>query len=398
MKRTRHLLASASVVACAAHAASSIQRPISVRHPDWLPVSHYLDSVVASGAAPGAVLAVSVDGRRFFRGTGRLALDDARRPTRRTVYDVASLTKIVSLTTLAMAAVEAGRFDLDAPVDRYVPTFAGGEKHRVTVRMLLAHAGGLPAWLPLYKTAMSRAELMAAVDSIPLVTRPGAGETYSDLGVIVLTQAIERIYGHRIDSLARSQVFTPLGMRSTRYLPPPSWRARIAPTEQDPWRGRMLRGEVHDENAARMDGVSGHAGVFSTAEDLLTFGEWMLRRMGATGERSTDAARSPLTGAAPASDSVVREFTRPAGIIAGSSRALGWDTPSPGSSAGTRLSPASIGHTGFTGTSLWIDPERRLVIVLLSNRVHPTRDNPRWPPVRARVADLVTTTLFEDAR
>ncbi|MBA3659328.1 MAG: beta-lactamase family protein [Gemmatimonadales bacterium] len=371
------LLAAVLVTACAARVRPGTPRAVSVGHPDWSPVSRFLDSVIASGAAPGAVLGVSVKGQRFYHSAGRLGLDDARTPDRRTVYDLASLTKILSLTTLAMFAVEEGKLDLDAPVGRYVPAFTGGARARITVRMLLAHAGGLPAWLPLYRNAESRAGLMAAVDTTALVSEPGAKEAYSDLGIIVLTQAIEGIYGERLDTLAQSKVFDRVGMPSTRYLPPVSWRDRIAPTEQDPWRGRMLRGEVHDENAARMDGVSGHAGLFSDAEDMLAFGEWTLTR-----------ADAPATA----------EFIRPAGIVAGSSRALGWDTPSAGSSAGTRLSASSIGHTGFTGTSLWIDPERRLVIVLLSNRVHPTRENTRWPPVRARVADLVMTTLFEDAR
>jgi CubicO group peptidase (beta-lactamase class C family) len=167
-------------------------------------------------------------------------------------------------------------------------------------------------------------------------------------------------------------------MAATGYLPPASWRERIAPTELDPWRGRVLRGEVHDENAAMMDGVSGHAGLFSSAEDLLTFAEWMLGR-----------ASGPL----------LRQFTRRQNLVPGSTRALGWDTPSPqGSSAGSRLSPRSFGHTGFTGTSLWIDPERHLAIVLLSNRVNPTRNNPRWAPVRGQLADLIMATLTEDPR
>jgi CubicO group peptidase (beta-lactamase class C family) len=189
-------------------------------------------------------------------------------------------------------------------------------------------------------------------------------------------------------------------MSATRYLPPPSWRDRIAPTELDPRRGRVLRGEVHDENAALMDGVSGHAGLFGSAEDLLTFAEWILE---ADGRTAGQADRGTASNSRPSDHpsirpSVIREFTRRQNIVPGSRRALGWDTPSGTSSAGTRLSPASFGHTGFTGTSLWIDPERRLAIVLLSNRVNPTRENPRWVPVRAGIADLVMTTLFQDAR
>jgi CubicO group peptidase (beta-lactamase class C family) len=227
------------------------------------------------------------------------------------------------------------------------------------------------------------------VDSTPLKYPPGTKELYSDLGAIVLTQAVEAVYGERLDSLVERRFFQPLGMSSTRYLPPAGWRDHIAPTELDPWRGRVLRGEVHDENAALMDGVSGHAGLFGSAADLLTFAEWLIE---------AGAAPEKPSGRPPVRPSTLREFTRRQNIVPGSSRALGWDTPSQAnSSAGIRLSRDSFGHLGFTGTSLWIDPERHLAIVLLSNRVNPTRNNPRWAPVRAAIADLVMTTLFEDA-
>jgi len=209
--------------------------------------------------------------------------------------------------------------------------------------------------------------------------------------MIVLTQAVEAVYHERLDSLLARRVFQPLGMTSVGFLPTAE-RARIAPTELDPWRGRVLRGEVHDENAARLDGVSGHAGLFGSAPDLLTFAEWILGLWAGTACR-----RVPSSPALPCGPTI-EEFTRRQNIIPGSHRALGWDTPSPGSSAGDLLSPESIGHTGFTGTSLWIDPVHQLAIVLLSNRVNPTRDNSAWAPVRATIADLVMTTLFEDLR
>lgn len=338
----------------------------------------FLDSAVAAGAAPGAVLAVTHEGDRFAYGTGRLGQDEAGRPGITTVYDLASLTKVVGLTTAAMLAVDDGKLDLDAPVQQYVPSFDGSSKERVTVRMLLAQVSGLPAWRPLFREVATRDAAFALADSTPLDSAPGETELYSDLGAVVLTQVIETVYRERLDSLLDRRVFRPLGMTSTSYLPPPSWRERIAPTELDPWRGKVLRGEVHDENAAIMGGVSGHAGLFGSAEDLLTFAEWMIE--GWYGRP------------------IVREFTRRQNIVPGSSRALGWDTPSEGGSAGTRLSRSSFGHTGFTGTSLWIDPEHHLAIVLLSNRVNPTRANSRWTPVRGAIADLVTATLFQDTR
>ena len=354
--------------------------PLAQLTTDWLSVISYLDSAVAAGAAPGAVLGVSRSGERFIYGTGQLGADEPERPGPTTIYDLASLTKVVGLTPAAMLAVESGKLELDAPVQRYLPAFAGPGKEAVTVRMLLAHASGLPAWRALYKEAATREQAFMLAASTPLASPPATTDLYSDLGVIVLTQVLEAVYQERLDSVLARSVFSPLGMTSTGYLPAPAWLDRIAPTELDPWRGRVLRGEVHDENAAALDGVSGHAGLFGSAEDLLTFAEWMIERW--------NVGRPSL----------VREFTRRQNLAPQSTRALGWDTPSPGSSAGTRLSPRSFGHTGFTGTSLWIDPERKLAIVLLSNRVNPTRNNPRWSPLRAAVADLVIATLSEDAR
>lgn len=369
-------------------------------------VAAFLDSVVAGGAAPGAVLGVSLHGRHFFHGSGRLGQDDPRRPDETTIYDLASLTKVIGLTTAVMLGVQEGRLGLDDPV---VTVTVQSSREPVTLRHLLTHSSGLPAWRPLFREARTRREAFELAESTPFDTLPGARYTYSDLGAIWMTDLVERAYGTRLDTLLERRVFGPLGMFDTRYLPPASWRARIAPTENDPWRGRVLRGEVHDENAARLDGVSGHAGLFSSARDLLRFGDWLLAlqapnriapgcagcgelRPGGSPPGSQDGPglRAALFGL-PALR--VNEFTRPQRLPPGSSRALGWDTPSPGSSAGTLLSPGSYGHTGFTGTSIWIDPQRELVIVLLSNRVHPSRENPRWGPVRAAVADRVTRAL-----
>ena len=328
----------------------------------------FLDSAVAADAAPGAVLAVSVRGEHFYHSVGQLGLDDSTRPDSSTVYDIASLTKVVGLTTAVMDAVGADLLDVDAPIQRYVPAFQGEHKDRVTLRHLLTHSSGLPAWRPLHRESADRAAALALADTTALDTIPGAVSVYSDLGVILLTQAVEAVRGQRIDSLLERTLFRPLGMTSTRYLPPADWLPRIAPTEHDAWRGRTLRGEVHDENAFRLGGVAGHAGLFSSARDLLVFGDWLLAR-----------SRSPT----------LRPFFRRQDLPEGSSRAFGWDTPSRGSSAGRRLSKRSFGHTGFTGTSIWMDPTRDLVIVLLSNRVHPTRENSRWGPVRRGVADRI---------
>jgi CubicO group peptidase (beta-lactamase class C family) len=326
------------------------------------------------------VVGISLAGGRFYHAAGRLGQRLDARPGPRTVYDLASLTKVVALTTLAMMAVAEHRLALDVPAARYLPEFGGGLKDSVTVRQLLTHSSGLPAHRSLWRETADRDSAVGLVLRTPLDTVPGARTVYSDLGAIVLTRIIERIYGEPIDRLMADRIAGPLGLRSARYRPPGGWSSRIAPTERDPWRGRILRGEVHDENAAILGGVSGHAGLFSDTEDLLTFGEWLLALY--QGEPPAGPSRAPKLDQA-----VVREFTRRQNLVPGSSRALGWDTPAPGSSAGSRLSPASFGHTGFTGTSIWIDPTRSLVLVLLANRVNPTRENSKFGPLRALVAD-----------
>ena len=376
-------------LACAPNQPPLLPSAMTLLKTDWSPVTTFLDSAVAAGAAPGAVLGVTVAGNRFVYATGRLERNQSAPAEPTTVYDLASLTKVVALSTAAMLAVDDGKLDLDLPVHRYLPAFADKGKARVTSRMLLAHASGLPAWRPLFREAGTRAEVFALARATPLDSLPGAAAVYSDVGMIVLTDVIEKLYQERLDSLLQRRIFQPLGMTTIRFLPAPGEQARIAPTELDPGRGRLLRGEVHDENAARLDGVSGHAGLFGSVPDLLTFVEWMV-------EGWNEEPRRVFVPSLPRC--LVRAFTRRQDLVPGSTRALGWDTPSDGSSAGRLLSPASFGHTGFTGTSLWIDPSRRLGIVLLSNRVSPSRENASWTPVRAAIHDLVMTTLFEDTR
>jgi CubicO group peptidase (beta-lactamase class C family) len=374
----------AAALAACGGAPSLAPGPTCPARCDWAQLAAAVDSAVADGAAPGAVVAISATGSRFYHSAGRIGIGRRERPDARTVYDLASLTKVVALTTLAMIAVDEGKLELDAPVATYLPGFAGRDKDRVTVRHLLTHSSGLPAHRPLWKEAPSSDSALALVLATPLETLPGARAVYSDLGAITVGLVIERLYGERLSRLAEDRVFRPLGLGSTRYLPPRSWLPRVAPTENDPWRARVVHGEVHDENAAFLGGVSGHAGLFGSAEDLLRFGEWLLSRYHDAAPRGKEPRLSSAT---------VRRFTARQDLVAGSSRALGWDTPSPGSSAGTRLAPGSFGHTGFTGTSIWIDPTRELVVVLLSNRVHPSRDNPRLAPLRGLVADRVVGTL-----
>jgi CubicO group peptidase (beta-lactamase class C family) len=360
--------------------AMTLQDPIL---PRWQPLAQYLDSSVAQHAFPGGVVAV---GRRdtvlFLRAFGRLDYEGGAPVTVRTAYDLASLTKVVGLTTAAMILVDEGKLDLDAPVTRYVPAFAGGGDS-VTVRHLLTHSSGLPAWKPFFQQVRSRKQMFALVNAEPLEAAPGARMAYSDLGAMLLTQVVESLAGQRLDRFL-----------DTRYLPPKRWLARLAPTEIDTtWRHRLVRGEVHDENAASMGGVSGHAGLFSTATDLARFVQFLMRggqadeRTSAPGHRRTGAPAPQLVKAA-----TIALFTR-VDRPGFSSRALGWDTPSENSSAGSRLSARAFGHTGFTGTSIWVDPEQDLFVILLTNRVNPTRENNAIRDVRRQVAELAVAAV-----
>lgn len=352
------------------------------------PAGRALDSAIAAGAAPGAVLAVSLHGEHFFHASGRLGVNDPHPPTPATLYDMASLTKVIALTTLTMFAVEEGRVELDRPVVDYLPEFARGTgwKSAVTVRELLLHDSGLPADRRLWQETVVRSGAVLRTITTDLDTLPGTRMVYSDLGAITLMAILERVYHERIDRLFAERIAGPLGFTRMRYRPPAGWRTEIAPTEVDAWRGREMRGEVHDENAWWMNGVSGHAGLFSDAVDLLTFGEWALA--GRLGTRWPGALQPPAE---------FRTWTIRQDQPPGSSRALGWDTPSGVSSSGTIMSANSFGHTGFTGTSIWIDPDRQVVIVLLTNRVNPTRNTPKFGNLRGAVADAVMRGLFPGA-
>ena len=376
----------------------------------WAPLARLIDSAIAGRAFPGGVVAVGRhDTVLYLRAFGRMTYRgpaDRRTggPTGRvsvhTVYDLASLTKVVGLTTAMMQLVEEGRVALDSPAVRYVPEFSHPE---ITVRQLLTHSSGLPAWKPFFRQAHSREEMFALVDAEPLEAPPGTRMAYSDLGAMVLTQILEHVTGERIDRYLGTHLLRPLGMRETRYLPPRTWRSRIAPTEVDTtWRSRLVWGEVHDENAAAMGGISGHAGLFGAAPDLVKFAQMMLnggrtggpvrRGIGGSGDRRTDGPTDRTDGP--------RQIVRPETIELFtrsdrpefSSRALGWDTPDGQNSAGTRMSSSAFGHTGFTGTSIWIDPQQDLFVILLTNRVYPTRENTKIMEVRRQVADLAAET------
>jgi CubicO group peptidase (beta-lactamase class C family) len=244
---------------------------------------------------------------------------------------------------------------------------------------LLTHSSGLAAWRPFYKEAADRAEARAQLLLVGPEAAPGTRYLYSDMNFMLLGLVVEEITQLTLDSAFNTLVAQPLRLVDTRFRPDSGLRPRVAPTEFDPWRQRQLRGEVHDENAARFDGVSGHAGLFSTGADLSRFVRlWM-------NGGSVDGVRL-------ASPQTVAEFTRAQDTLV-SRRALGWETPTGGNSAGKRLSAAAFGHTGFTGTSIWVDPTRQLFVILLTNRVNPTRENRKIGGVRTTLADAVAGAI-----
>ena len=343
-----------------------------------------LDAARADSAFPGAFAVVGTgDSVLVEYGVGTLDWSPSPRPDENTLWDMASLTKVVGMTTAMMQLTETGKIDLDAPVQRYLPEFRGPNKELVTIRHLLTHTSGLPAWRPLYKetTTSNAARILAVMTALD--TLPGVRMVYSDLGAIILGQVVERVSGERLDEYLTRHVFGPLRMTSTLYRPGRDLLPRIAPTEFDPWRQRKIHGEVHDENAYALGGISAHAGLFSTGHDVAR-----LTRMYLNG--------GTLDGVRIVSAESIRRFTA-VQDSALSNRALGWETPNGSNSAGHLLKRPAFGHTGFTGTSIWVDPTRDLFIILLTNRVNPTRQNLRIGGVRTAVADVVARVVDRGA-
>jgi CubicO group peptidase (beta-lactamase class C family) len=311
---------------------------------------------IKAGGYPGAAVVVGRKGAAVWqKGFGNLSWSPVSGGVDpdRTIYDVASLSKVIGTTTAVMVLYDEKKIDLDAPVFRYLPAFSGGLKDEVTVRELLTHRSGLPAGRDLWRKARSPQEARDMVLETPLEYRPDAAYIYSDLGADVLGMIVEEVSGQRLDQFLAERVFGPLGMHDTFYRPADSLRYRIAPTEVTPPRGYPLRGEVHDENAYALGGIAGHAGLFSTAADLSVFAQMMLNG-------------GSYDGVQIISDSTVSLFTH----RAAGHRALGWDTADGDYGSGKYLTERAYGHTGFTGTSIWIDPDREMFVVLLTNRVH----------------------------
>lgn len=361
-----------------------------------------IEAALAAGASPGAALAIGRHGRLVrLRGYGVLEPSEAAAVTPATLYDLASLTKVVGTTTAVMILIDEGRLSLDDRVVEHLPWWSAGDarKERVALRHLLVHRAGLPAFRRWFLDHSGRDAYRRAIGEVALESEPGSATVYSDIGLMTAALVVEAVTGRTLDAFLAERVFEPLGMRDTGFLPDPAERARIAPTEVDTlWRSGVVRGRVHDENADAFGGVAGHAGLFSTAADLAVFADLLLQG----GTLPPCRAAEPEGRPCPAdrerelqiiAPETVAHFTRR--VDSESSRALGWDTPSGRSSAGDLFSAASFGHTGFTGTSLWLDPERDLFVVLLTNRVYPTRDNTLHGPLRRAVHDLAAAAVID---
>ena len=338
-----------------------------------------LQQAIADHAFPAAVIEVGGANAPLWREAfGRLTYDIAAAATTEdTVFDLASLTKVISTAPLVMQQLERGVLDLDDPVSGHVAEWRNDDRTQVTVRDLLAHCSGLPAWRPYFREIEGEQQYRQAICAEPLEYLPRTRSIYSDLDFILLGFVVHgRMALPDRFALMLSQMNI---VEEIQFNPPALWRNRIAPTEQDPWRGRLLVGEVHDENAAALGGVAGHAGLFGTAASVGAYARHLLQILDG---RSGVFRRATL-----------EEFVTRRGGIPGSSRALGWDTMLPTSSCGTKMSQRAFGHTGFTGTSLWIDPEREAYVVLLTNRVHPTRTNEAIKQVRPALHDAVMAAL-----
>lgn len=350
-----------------------------------------LEEAVRARAFPGAAYGVLLDGDiAALDAVGRLTYDsESPRVAASTVFDLASLTKVVATTAIAMLLYDRKLLDLNSGVGEILPAFVtgvepGSQRHRVTIRSLLAHCSGLPAYVRLFERHRSPEAMMRSALQLPLEHPPDTRAEYSDIGFILLGKALEVIARERLDSFFRSQIAAPLGLETACFCPPPGWRNRIPPTEKDAsFRRRIIQGEVQDENCYALGGISGHAGVFSNCRDVLRCAACIL-----------DNGKT-FSGHQLFQPETVKLFATRQSVPAGTTRALGWDMPTQPSSSGKYFSPQSIGHLGYAGTSLWIDPARRLAVVLLTNRTWPDRSNNAIRAVRPAFHDAIAEGLSQ---
>ena len=346
-------------------------------------------SILRSGidqrAFPGAAVAVTHQGKLIaHKGLGHFTYEaTSAAVSAETVYDIASLTKVLATTTACMILYDRGLFSLDQPLVELLPGFAGRNadqkeaRSQVTLRMLLSHSSGLPAYIKLFQTAHTKDALLQQALQVPLTAAPDTRAEYSDIGFILLGEALENLAREPLDQFCQREIFTPLNLAHTCFNPPPDQKQAIPPTEDDrTFRHRLIQGEVNDENAFVLCGVAAHAGVFSTVRDVSVFAQCMLQ------------AGAPLV-----KKETLEIFTRRQDTPTGTSRALGWDTPSQQSQSGKYFSSRSYGHLGYTGTSLWIDPDRQLSVTLLTNRTWPDRGSQSIKQIRPVFHNAVIEAL-----
>ena len=363
---------------------------------DFAPVYQVLAHAIGARAFPGCAFGAYAQGKLVLQGAlgGSTYDTDAFPIAPETVYDIASISKVVATTTAAMILAERGALEIDTPLGDLLPGFvvgrSSGERARhITIRHLLAHNSGLPGYVELFRNARTQEDLVRACLQLPIEAEPGTRAEYSDPGFILLGKALEALMRESLATWVRREIFTPLQLRSTDYVPAPARRDLIPPTEEDQgFRHRRIQGEVQDENAWVLKGVAGHAGVFSNVPDLLRFAGSVL-----TAARNDERSSDPKLF----SSQTLERFAERQGP-AGSSRALGWDTPSENSSAGAHFSSRSIGHLGYSGCSLWIDLDAEIAIVLLTNRTWPDRKSQLIREVRPAFHDAVREALMTAQR
>lgn len=356
----------------------------SVRHERFSAAYAVLQQAIAEHAFPGCTFGVLSNGEVLLQDSlGQFTYETSSPAvTPVTLYDIASVSKVVATTAAAMLLHQRGLLDLDTPLGEILPGFIIGRDvsqhgRRVTLRHLLAHSSGLPGYVPLFHTATTPYSLLRACLELPIQTEPGTAAEYSDPGFILLGNALEAVTGEHLSAWVQREIFRPLAMSATRYCPPPVLRPEIPPTENDElFRQRILQGEVQDEHAFLLHGAGGHAGVFSNVPDLLTFAHAVLN-----------------PGPSSLFHHETIELFAQRQPPPGSSRALGWDTPSENSSSGQFFNSNSIGHLGYSGCSLWIDRESALAIVLLTNRTWPDRESQLIRTIRPAFHDAIRRSL-----
>ena len=345
-------------------------------------VDKVINKAVEDKSFPGAVVLVWKDGKTIYEKAFGNYTYDSSSPKIKTnaLFDLASLTKVVATTTAAMICYDRKSISLDDKVTKYIPEFGVNGKDNITIKNLLIHNSGLPAWKKFYGRDLKYDDVINEIYSSELEYKTGEKTVYSDLGIITIGKIIEKVSGKSLDVFCKDEIFIPLKMESTFYNPDDSLKKLCAPTEIDNyWRMKTLQGEVHDETSAMLNGVAGHAGLFSTADDLAKLMSVLLNK-GKVNQKIF------------IQQSTIELFTKR--VSEESTRAIGWDTKSDsGSSAGKYFSKNSFGHTGYTGTSIWADPDRNLFVVFLTNRVYPTRENTKIQKVRPQLHNAVIKSI-----